>query len=108
MYAANTLAAINLQLKGKSPEDDDELQTEIKRCERLKTKVEFARDINLRPHINKFAASAFVRNALFDVTGEPLQMDWIDEKALDKITGNKQINENDESGKNEKGEKMEQ
>uniref|UniRef100_A0AC34Q720 Nuclear nucleic acid-binding protein C1D n=1 Tax=Panagrolaimus sp. JU765 TaxID=591449 RepID=A0AC34Q720_9BILA len=107
MHATNTLAAINLHLKGKNPEDDDELQAEMKRCDRLKLKVEFARDLVLRPQINKFAANAFVRNALFDVTGTPLQNDWVDEKILDRITGNKQTDENFETGKSNEEEKME-
>ncbi|KAE9548520.1 hypothetical protein FO519_008263 [Halicephalobus sp. NKZ332] len=67
MYAVNGLTAINMELQGKSPEEDNDLELEIKRQKRLAERINVARDMSLKPKLNQFAAAAFIRNALFDV-----------------------------------------
>uniref|UniRef100_A0A914YNE5 Nuclear nucleic acid-binding protein C1D n=1 Tax=Panagrolaimus superbus TaxID=310955 RepID=A0A914YNE5_9BILA len=67
MYATVALAAINEKLQGNDPGNNDELQVEIKRVQKLEARLKEQRDKNLRPRLNPYAAKAFVRNAMFDV-----------------------------------------
>ena len=67
MYAVNGLTAIDMELQGKNPHEDNDLELEIRRQKRLAERISVARDTTLRPKLNQFAVSAFIRNALFDV-----------------------------------------
>lgn len=82
MYCGNALAATKLKLRGLVPEDNDELNVEFKREDRLRQRYDFARSMGMRPTLNTFAASRFVKNALFDPTQ---QKDWgnVEEKSKD-------------------------
>ena len=77
MYAVNGLTAVNMELQGKNPNEDNDLELEVKRQKRLAERISVARDTVLRPKLNQFAVSAFIRNALFDVNDTSrVDQDW--------------------------------
>ena len=65
---------------------------ELYRIEKYTNRLKAIKDKELRPKINRFAAGAFVRNALFDPTdlattsksGESSE-DWLDEKPAKRL-----------------------